>query len=56
MNERKNNGKMTNEEIIETVVAIEEGKKKGLTPFEVGVLMGVRNIALKKSKNDKKKK
>lgn len=54
MNDRQNNEKMTNKEKIETIVAIEEGKKEGLTPFQVGVRMGIRNIILGKTKNNKR--
>lgn len=54
MNDRQNNDDMTNKEKIETVIAIEEGKKKGLTPFQVGIRMGIANIIRGKTKNNKR--
>lgn len=53
MNDKQNNGKMINKEKIEAVIAIEEGKKKGLTPFQVGVRMGINNIIQGKTKINK---
>ena len=53
----KNNDKMSNKEIIETVVALEGGKKQGLTPFQIGIAMGIKKAftSNNKSKNDKNK-
>lgn len=52
-----NNDKMSNKEMIETVIALEEGQKQGLTPFQIGVAMGIKKILTSsdKSKNGKKK-
>lgn len=52
-----NNDKMSNKEMIETVIALEEGKKQGLTPFQIGIAMGIKKAftSNNNSKNDKKK-
>ena len=53
----KDNDKMSNKEMIETVIALEEGKKQGLTSFQIGIAMGIKKAftSNNKSKNDKKK-
>ena len=55
-NKEKNYRIVSSEEVAKTVVAIEEGKKRGLTPFQSGVAMGIREIVVGNNKNRNNKK
>lgn len=52
--DKQSSKKLSTEEVATTIVAIEEGKKLGITPFQAGVAMGVRNIILGRNKKKNK--